>query len=288
MFIQTESTADPKTLKFLPGRTVLAEGSLEFANAGSAERSPLAHRLFALEVVRRVALGTDFVTVSLTEAADWQTIKPAVLGVIMEHFVAGKPVLLAGESGDGGDALARAVGRMIEARIRPAVEAAGGKISLRGFAAGIATVEMSGVPASNATYRSGIENMLRHYVPEVEEVRFVAMPREASESDRPGLRMPEGIAIQALLDDEINPAVASHGGHVTLIDVKDKRAYLRLEGGCQGCGMADVTLKQGIETAIFAKVPGIEEVLDVTDHADGANPYYQPSKGGESPLGLAH
>lgn len=281
MFVQTESTADPQTLKFLPGKTVLDGGSVEFSDVETARRSPLAHRLIALAAVRRVALGTDFISVTLADGSDWRTLKPEVLGVIMEHFVAGRPMLLAGDSG-AGDALAGAVRDLIDTRIRPAIEAARGTIDLRGFEDGIATVEMSGAPAGNATFRNGIENMLRHYVPEVGEVRFVAKP-PAGESDQPGLRTPAGIAIQALLDDEINPSVAAHGGHVALVDVKDSRAYVRLEGGCQGCGMADVTLKHGIETAILEKFPGIEEVLDVTDHADGTNPYYQPSKGGESP-----
>ena len=91
--------------------------------------------------------------------------------------------------------------------------------------------------------------------------------------------------VQEILDREINPGVASHGGHVSLLDVRDNRAFIRLSGGCQGCGMADVTLKQGIEVAIKKAVPEIVEVLDSTDHASGANPYYQPSKGGVSPFG---
>jgi Fe/S biogenesis protein NfuA len=95
---------------------------------------------------------------------------------------------------------------------------------------------------------------------------------------------PKAIAIQRLLDTQINPAVASHGGYVTLLDVKDDIAYIALGGGCQGCGMADVTLKQGIEVAIKEEVPEIRQVVDTTDHASGSNPYYQPAKGGQSPL----
>jgi Fe/S biogenesis protein NfuA len=95
---------------------------------------------------------------------------------------------------------------------------------------------------------------------------------------------PKAIAIQKLLDEHINPAVAEHGGFVTLIDVKDDVAYVTLGGGCQGCGMADATLKQGIEAVITEEVPGIREVVDVTDHASGTNPYYQPAKGGQSPF----
>jgi Fe/S biogenesis protein NfuA len=95
----------------------------------------------------------------------------------------------------------------------------------------------------------------------------------------------KALAVQKVLDEEINPAVASHGGHVTLLDVKDDVAYIQLGGGCQGCGMADVTLKQGIEVRIREAVPQIREVVDSTDHAGGKNPYYQPAKGGRSPLG---
>lgn len=275
MFIQTEATANPAAMKFLPGRTVLADGSVEFSDQTSARASPLAQRLFAVDAVRRVALGADFITVTKADGADWQVLKPALLGVIMEHFVAGRPVIA---EGGGGDALTQAVQDMIDTRIKPAVEHAGGIVALRSFADGIATVEMSGAPAANPTFRNGIENMLRHYVPEVEEVRFVAAAARQAEpgaGDRPGLGTPEGIAIQTLLDDEINPMVASHGGYVNLVDVKDHKAFVRLQGGCHGCGMASVTLRHGIETTILEKVPSIVEVIDVTDHAEGENPYYQ-------------
>jgi Fe/S biogenesis protein NfuA len=95
---------------------------------------------------------------------------------------------------------------------------------------------------------------------------------------------PVALAVQKILDDDINPAVGSHGGHVTLLDVRDGRAFIQMGGGCQGCGMADVTLKQGIEVRIKEAVPAIREVLDSTDHAGGTNPYYRPSRSGASPL----
>jgi Fe/S biogenesis protein NfuA len=100
------------------------------------------------------------------------------------------------------------------------------------------------------------------------------------ENPNPGWTDPKAIAIQKVLDEHINPAVADHGGYVTLLDVKDDIAYVALGGGCQGCGMADVTLKQGIEALITEEVPGIRQVVDTTDHASGTNPYYQPAKGG--------
>jgi Fe/S biogenesis protein NfuA len=104
------------------------------------------------------------------------------------------------------------------------------------------------------------------------------------ENPHAGWTDPKAIAIQKLLDELINPALAEHGGYVALIEVKDDVGYVAFSGGCQGCGMADVTLKQGIEAVITDEIPGIREVIDVTDHASGTNPYYQPGKGGESPL----
>jgi Fe/S biogenesis protein NfuA len=95
---------------------------------------------------------------------------------------------------------------------------------------------------------------------------------------------PKARAVQKVLDTQINPAVASHGGHVTLLEVKDDTAYIALGGGCQGCGMADVTLRHGIEAMIKEEVPEIRQIVDTTDHAGGTNPYYQPSKGGHSPF----
>ncbi len=95
---------------------------------------------------------------------------------------------------------------------------------------------------------------------------------------------PLAAEIQQLIDSQINPGVASHGGYVELLDVKDNRVFVRMGGGCQGCGMADVTLKQGIEALITEEVPGIRQVVDTTDHASGTNPYYQPAKGGQSPF----
>ncbi|MDH3772193.1 MAG: NifU family protein, partial [Nitrospirota bacterium] len=126
---------------------------------------------------------------------------------------------------------------------------------------------------------SQIAAVLRHYVPEIDKVQDVmdAIPK-------PGLETPAGKAVREVLDQRINPAVAGHGGHISLIDVRGPRVFLRLEGGCQGCGMADVTLKQGVAAEIKRVVPEIEEILDVTDHAAGSNPYYQPGKGGASPI----
>ena len=182
MFIQTEQTPNPATLKFLPGRTVMESGTANFPEAATAERSPLAERLFTLEGVTSVFLGSDFVTVSKDDRADWYQLKPAILGVIMEHFTSGRPVILAG-AGEGAaeagedDEIAAQIRELIETRVRPAVAQDGGDITFHGYRDGVVYLNMrgacSGCPSSTATLKAGIENMLRHYIPEVTEVRAV-------------------------------------------------------------------------------------------------------------------
>jgi Fe-S cluster biogenesis protein NfuA len=184
MFIETEGTPNPATLKFLPGRDVMGSlGTADFASPDAVARSPLAARLFALDGVARVFLGQDFVTVTLTGAADWQTMRPQVLGAIMEHFVAGLPVL-EGAAEDGledfnpADAeIVVQIKELLETRVRPAVASDGGDIVFRGFREGIVKLQLqgscSGCPSSSATLKHGVENMLRHYVPEVLAVEQV-------------------------------------------------------------------------------------------------------------------
>jgi Fe-S cluster biogenesis protein NfuA len=184
MFIQTEQTPNPATLKFLPGREVLPAGTANFPDAASAARSPLAERLFAVEGVIGVFFGTDFVSVTKEEDREWYLMKPAILGVIMEHFTAGRPVLLddaaAGDEGhtDGEDnEIVSQIKELLDTRVRPAVAQDGGDIVFRGFDKGVVYLHMqgacSGCPSSTATLKMGIENMLRHYIPEVVEVRPV-------------------------------------------------------------------------------------------------------------------
>jgi len=209
--------------------------------------------------------------------------KPHILGAIMDHFQSGKPVIEEPEAeaasplerGDE-DTIDSRIKELIDTRIRPAATQDGGDVTYHSFKDGVVYLEFQG---SAFGLMTGIENMLRNYVPEVEAVKdhHDALPK-------PGLETPEGKAIWAVLEEEINPSVASHGGHISLVDVQGDTAYIRLEGGCQGCGMADVTLKQGVATQIQRVAPGITNVLDVTDHADGNNPYYQPGKGGISPI----
>ena len=281
MFIQTEATSDPAMVRFLPGREVAGSRRVAFADAASAEGSPLAMRLFAIDGVARVALGADDVTITKADGADWAALRTEVLGALMAHFTAGEPILgpAAGDAGeDTGDEIGAQIRELIDTRIHPAVAQSGGDVVFRGFEDGVVLLDLEG---GAVAMKTGIENMLRHYVPEVREVQA---HEEYERLRSPEMNTPEALAIRRVLDDEVNPAVASHGGHIALIDVKPDTVYIRLEGGCQGCGMADVTLKNGVEAAIRQAVPAITAVLDVTDHAGGDNPYYQPGKGGASPL----
>jgi Fe-S cluster biogenesis protein NfuA len=184
MFIQTEATPNPATLKFLPGRTVLATGTLEMRDKAEAVKSPLAERLFDVPGVSGVFFGSDFITVTKTDS-DWPQLKPAILGVIMEHFMSGAPVVAAGAGGDDSEAgeffdandaeTVATIKELIETRVRPAVANDGGDITFRGYKEGVVYLAMkgscSGCPSSTATLKHGIQNLLRHFVPDVTEVR---------------------------------------------------------------------------------------------------------------------
>ncbi|MGL5361799.1 MAG: NifU family protein [Bosea sp. (in: a-proteobacteria)] len=186
MFIQTEATPNPATLKFLPGRNVMGEGTLELLNVEAAERSPLAQRLFAVSGVNGVFLGSDFITVT-KGAGEWPHLKPAILGAIMEHFMSGAPVLSDGASADRteegeffeeSDAkTVETIKDLLETRIRPAVAGDGGDITFRGFKDGIVYLAMkgscAGCPSSTATLKHGIQNLLKHFLPDVREVQSV-------------------------------------------------------------------------------------------------------------------
>ena len=276
MFIQTETTSNPATLKFLPGDTVMPSGSAAFANTENAENSPLAKRLFEIDGVVRVLLESESISINKAEDKDWDILKPAILGAIMDHYTSGDQVVTDdannsdNNSTDGASSeIIGKIEELIETRIRPATSQGGGDVIFREFKDGIVYLEMLG---SAIGLQAGIENMLRHYIPEVQGVRDYR-----DNIPKPGLETPLAAAVQTVLDEKINPAVASHGGHISLIDVQESTAYIRREGGCQGCGMANVTLKEGVEKEILASVPGITTVLDSTDHASGNNPYYSGS-----------
>jgi Fe-S cluster biogenesis protein NfuA len=181
MFIQTEPTPNPATLKFLPGREVMRRGTLDFKEAAAAGSSPLAMRLFTIEGVAGVFLGSDFVTVTKSDGADWTPLKPQVLAAIMDHYASGAPA--ANEDGadtastDEDSDTVRQIKELLDTRIRPAVAQDGGDIIFRSFEDGVVYLRMqgacSGCPSSSATLKHGIENMLKYYVPEVVSVQAV-------------------------------------------------------------------------------------------------------------------
>lgn len=187
MFIQTESTPNPATLKFLPGQTVLEVGTADFPTADGASASPLATRIFAVNGVAGVFFGNDFVTVTKADGIEWDHIKPSILGAIMEHFQSGQPVM-SGEAaapsghaehiGEDGEIVGQ-IKELLDTRVRPAVAQDGGDITFHGFDRGVVYLHMQGAcagcPSSTLTLKMGIENLLRHYIPEVTEVRPVAV-----------------------------------------------------------------------------------------------------------------
>ena len=187
MFIQTEATPNPATLKFIPGRIVLDGGTMEFASRDTANRSPLAARLFEVPGVTSVFFGSDFVTVTKADG-DWQQLKPAILGAIMEHYMSGAPLLADGSAASDDEAdeadeffseadadTVAQIKDLIETRVRPAVANDGGDITFRGYKDGVVYLNMKGAcagcPSSTATLQHGIQNLLRHFVPDVVEVR---------------------------------------------------------------------------------------------------------------------
>ncbi|MGJ8628584.1 MAG: NifU family protein [Sulfitobacter sp.] len=186
MFIQTESTPNPATLKFLPGQSVLEVGTADFPTPDAANGSPLATRLFAVEGVAGVFFGTDFVTITKAETVEWDHVKPALLGAIMEHFQSGQSVMAADHEATSGHAahdgedgeIVNQIKELLDSRVRPAVAQDGGDITFHGFDRGVVYLHMQGAcagcPSSTLTLKMGIENLLRHYIPEVTEVRPVA------------------------------------------------------------------------------------------------------------------
>ncbi|MEI6558573.1 MAG: NifU family protein [Rhodospirillaceae bacterium] len=185
MFIQTEDTPNPATLKFLPGCPVTGGAPLDFPNPEGAGRSPLAERLFAEDGVAAVFLGSDFITVTRRPEKSWAVLKPSVVGAIMEHFLTGRAVLAdsdvpaSGHTGDAGgdDDVVRQIKELLDQRVRPAVAQDGGDITFHRFEGGVVYLHMrgscSGCPSSVMTLKSGIENLLKHFIPEVQEVRAV-------------------------------------------------------------------------------------------------------------------
>jgi Fe-S cluster biogenesis protein NfuA len=186
MFIQTEATPNPATLKFLPGKPVLPGGTRDYRDAETAAESPLAEKLFAVRGVSGVFLGQDFITVTKA-GGEWQHLKPAILGLIMDHYLSSQP-MLTGEAqksaatseeffAEGDAEIVTTIKQLLDTRVRPAVAQDGGDITFHGFREGVVYLNMkgscAGCPSSTATLKHGIENLLRHFVPEVSEVRAV-------------------------------------------------------------------------------------------------------------------
>lgn len=187
MFIQTEPTPNPATLKFLPGQIVMTEGTAHFATAEAAqERSPLASRLFAVDGVRGVFLGADFVSITKDDSLEWHVLKPPILGALMEHLSTGQPVVSAGDGPASGqdepddepdDEIVSQIKELLDTRVRPAVAMDGGDIVFHGFEDGVVYLHMQGAcagcPSSSATLKMGVENLLKHYVPQVARVEQI-------------------------------------------------------------------------------------------------------------------
>ena len=292
MFIQTLPLSDENQMQFLPGRQVMPEGSIAFSNAEEGKsQSPLAGRLFDIPGVEAVELREDSLTITKLSADEkgpmWIQLKPMVLAAIMDHYMTGMPVLN-GPVQNEEDAnyseeelkIVNSVRELVEERIQPQLQEDGGDLVFKSYdpGSGMIVLEMDSTGLSTPAFGTQIkiENTIKHFIPEVSRVKFdrMVMESEAVEGDRPGLRTPEAEAIRILLETRINPAIAAHGGYINLIDIREDTAFVEMAGGCQGCGMADATLKQGVEVEIKKSVPSISQVLDVTDHAGGTNPYY--------------
>lgn len=181
MFIQTEETPNPATLKFLPGKVVMVSGTADFPTFESSRRAPLAQKIFSVQDVRNVFFGSDFISVTKNDASSWAVLKPSILGAIMEYFMVHDHVSVREEEGFSSheelSGIEQEIKELLETRIRPAVAMDGGDIVFQRFENGIVYLQMqgacSGCPSSSATLKSGIENMLKHYIPEIEEVRAI-------------------------------------------------------------------------------------------------------------------
>lgn len=184
MFIQTETTPNPETLKFIPGCTVLESGTAQYEEGDALHTSPLAERLFQVDGIKRVFFGSDFITLTKEEGQDWAVLKPGLLAIMMEHFTNGQPVVIedsadtaqAGNNGEDSEIVTQ-IKELLDTRVRPAVAQDGGDIEFGDFNKGVLYLHMrgacAGCPSSTATLKAGIENMMRYYIPEVQEVQPV-------------------------------------------------------------------------------------------------------------------
>jgi cystathionine gamma-synthase len=212
----------------------------------------------------------------------------ADLAQALEHAVTAEPAdggatksqdVVRQAKGEPEDEVAAKLNELLDERIRPLVADRGGDLVFQDLTDGIVELGITGSPGASVPIKNSIANMVRHYVPEVFDVRFVTTLTDADRAPRGSPDTSPSANLERVLDEQINPAVRAHGGFITLVEVKDGTAYIRFEGGCQGCAMADVTLRQGVEVMIKEQVPGIVTLVDVTDHASGTNPYFKTKKG---------
>ena len=253
MFIQTLPHEDDARMKFLPGRQVLASGSIVFEDEKDGRaRSPLAARLFDIPGVSSVELGEDYVTIVKKPDEEqktlWIQLKPMVLAAIMDHYMSGMPVLIGEEKAasasysEKDQKIVDAIVDLVETRVRPQLLDDGGDVAFKSYdpADGVVVLEMDSSGLSTPAFGTQIkiENTVKHFIPEIQRVRFERMVDEEAENttDRPGLQSDEAEQIRVLLETRINPAIAAHGGYITLIDIQDQTAYVEMAGGCQGCG----------------------------------------------------
>ncbi len=292
MFIQTLPMTDEAKMKFVPGRQVLSNGSVYYGNEEDGRSSsPLASRFFDIPGISAVEFDEDSITITKSDSAEksalWIQLKPMVMAAIMDHYMTGMPVVNGpelvevSELTDEQKEVVRDLKDLVQERILPQIQDDGGDIAFKSYDANDGTVTLlmdsSGLSTPAFGTQIRVENTIKHFVPEVSRVKFERMTSELEQdalSDRPGLQTEEAEQIKELLEMRINPAIAAHGGYITLIDIRENTAFVEMSGGCQGCGMADATLKQGVAVEIQRAVPSIEHVLDVTDHAGGSNPYY--------------
>ncbi len=206
----------------------------------------------------------------------------------LEHAVSVQPAHVGGITSqdvdheakdDPEDVVTARIKELLDEQIRPLVTDRGGDLTFQDFTEGIVKLGIVGSPGALVPIIDSVGNMIRHYVPEVVDVRIVTTLTDTDHALHGGTSSSPSTNVQRVLDEQINPAVRDHGGFIRLVEVKDDTACIRLEGGCQGCAMADVTLRQGVEVLIKEQVPEIVAIVDLTDHAGGTNPYFKTKKG---------
>jgi Fe-S cluster biogenesis protein NfuA len=199
------------------------------------------------------------------EPAHAERVTPRDVGMVSKH--------------DPEDAVTARIEALLDTQIRPLLADRGGDLIFQDFSEGIVKLRIAGSPGASLPIKENIANIIRHYVPEVVDIQIGTTLTGAERALRDGPDTSPSKSVRRVLDEEINPAIRSHGGFIRLIEVKDDIAFIQFEGGCQGCAMANVTLRQGVEVMIKEQIREIVAIVDVTDHASGTNPYFETKKG---------